>query len=145
MKSLKIQYGVPEASKIKSAVNEIEEAIEDLNYDAIDIEIGIAPKTNYRIRWRGGVIVMPEHIQQMLFDFALERGYIEKLLKWKKRMINEVLTKLHDYVYRNDHHITFRRWFLYGNSIFNVNPYFQQFLLGKVDWDNKKTETCANK
>ena len=22
---------------------------------------------------------MPEHIQQMLFDFALERGYIEKL------------------------------------------------------------------
>ena len=28
-----------------------------------------------------GVIVMPEHIQQMLFDFALERGYIEKLLK----------------------------------------------------------------
>lgn len=44
MKSLKIQYGVPEASKIKSAVNEIEEAIEDLNYDAIDIEIGIAPK-----------------------------------------------------------------------------------------------------
>ena len=47
MKSLKIQYGVPEASKIKSAVNEIEEAIEELNYDAydaIDIEIGIAPK-----------------------------------------------------------------------------------------------------
>ena len=44
MKSLKIQYGVPEASKIKSAVNEIEESIEDLNYDAIDIEIGIAPK-----------------------------------------------------------------------------------------------------
>ena len=44
MKSLKIQYGVPEASKIKNAVNEIEEAIEDLNYDAIDIEIGIAPK-----------------------------------------------------------------------------------------------------
>lgn len=44
MKSLKIQYGVPEASKIKSAVNEIEEAIENLNYDAIDIEIGIAPK-----------------------------------------------------------------------------------------------------
>lgn len=44
MKSLKIQYGVPEASKIKSAVNEIEAAIEELNYDAIDIEIGIAPK-----------------------------------------------------------------------------------------------------
>ena len=42
MKSLKIQYGVPKASKIKNAVNEIEEAIEDLNYDAIDIEIGIA-------------------------------------------------------------------------------------------------------
>jgi hypothetical protein len=44
MKSLKIQYGVPEASKIKNAVNEIEEAIEELDYDAIDIEIGIAPK-----------------------------------------------------------------------------------------------------
>lgn len=43
-KKLTINYGVPEASKIKSAVNEIEEAIEDLNYDAIDIEIGIAPK-----------------------------------------------------------------------------------------------------
>lgn len=28
----------------QNAVNEIEEAIEDLNYDAIDIEIGIAPK-----------------------------------------------------------------------------------------------------
>lgn len=27
---------------------------------------------------------MPEHIQQMLFDFALERGYIEKLLKMKE-------------------------------------------------------------
>lgn len=26
---------------------------------------------------------MPEHIQQMLFDFALERGYIEKLLEMK--------------------------------------------------------------
>lgn len=26
---------------------------------------------------------MPPHIQQMLFDFALERGYIEKLLKMK--------------------------------------------------------------
>lgn len=24
---------------------------------------------------------MPPHIQQMLFDFALERGYIEKLLE----------------------------------------------------------------
>lgn len=44
MKSLKIQYGVPKASKIKNAVNEIEEAIEDLNYDAIDIEIGIADR-----------------------------------------------------------------------------------------------------
>lgn len=27
---------------------------------------------------------MPEHIQQMLFDFALERGYIEKLLEMKE-------------------------------------------------------------
>ena len=27
---------------------------------------------------------MPPHIQQMLFDFALERGYIEKLLKMKE-------------------------------------------------------------
>lgn len=26
---------------------------------------------------------MPPHIQQMLFDFALERGYIEKLLEMK--------------------------------------------------------------
>lgn len=26
---------------------------------------------------------MSEHIQQMLFDFALERGYIEKLLEMK--------------------------------------------------------------
>ncbi|QQV93387.1 hypothetical protein [Staphylococcus virus vB_SepS_459] len=34
-------------------------------------------------------------------------------------MINEVLTKLHDYVYRNDHHITFRRWF--HNSIRNCD------------------------
>ena len=59
---------------------------------------------------------MPEHIQQMLFDFALERGYIEKLLEMKgeERMINEVPTKLHDDVYRNDHHINFRRWF-YNN------------------------------
>ena len=24
-----------------------------------------------------GMVIMPEHIQQMLFDFALERGYIE--------------------------------------------------------------------
>nr|DAV80677.1 MAG TPA: hypothetical protein [Caudoviricetes sp.] len=47
-------------------------------------------------------------------------------------MINEISIKLHDDVYRNDYHITFRRWFLYGNSIFNVNPYFQQFLLGEV-------------
>ncbi|SUM34077.1 phage protein [Staphylococcus gallinarum] len=23
---------------------------------------------------------MPEHIQQMLFDFLLERGYIEKIM-----------------------------------------------------------------
>lgn len=27
---------------------------------------------------------MPPHIQQMLFDFALERGYIEKFLKMKE-------------------------------------------------------------
>ncbi|KDP68542.1 hypothetical protein SEVCU111_0665 [Staphylococcus epidermidis VCU111] len=27
---------------------------------------------------------MPPHIQQMLFDFALERGYIEKLLEMKE-------------------------------------------------------------
>lgn len=27
---------------------------------------------------------MPEHIQQMLFDFALERGYIKKLLEMKE-------------------------------------------------------------
>lgn len=44
MKSLKIQYGVSDHSEIKKEVKEIEEAIEDLNYDAIDIEIGIAPK-----------------------------------------------------------------------------------------------------
>ena len=31
-----------------------------------------------------GMVFMPEHIQQMLFDFALERGYIEKLLKRKE-------------------------------------------------------------
>ena len=31
-----------------------------------------------------GMVIMPEHIQQMLFDFALERGYIEKLLKMKE-------------------------------------------------------------
>ncbi|ASN71660.1 hypothetical protein 3S1_24 [uncultured Caudovirales phage] len=30
-----------------------------------------------------GMVFMPEHIQQMLFDFALERGYIEKLLEMK--------------------------------------------------------------
>ena len=30
-----------------------------------------------------GMVIMPEHIQQMLFDFALERGYIEKLLEMK--------------------------------------------------------------
>lgn len=29
---------------------------------------------------------MPEHIQQMLFDFALERGYIEKLLEMKEEL-----------------------------------------------------------
>lgn len=29
---------------------------------------------------------MPPHIQQMLFDFALERGYIEKLLKMKEEL-----------------------------------------------------------
>lgn len=28
-------------------------------------------------------LVMPKHIQQMLFDFALERGYIEMILKEK--------------------------------------------------------------
>ena len=26
---------------------------------------------------------MPEHIQQMLFDFALERGYIDQILREK--------------------------------------------------------------
>ena len=31
-----------------------------------------------------GMVIMPEHIQQMLFDFALERGYIEKLLEMKE-------------------------------------------------------------
>ena len=36
-------------------------------------------------------------------------------------MINEVLTKLHDYVYRNDHHITFRRWFYNSIRICDVN------------------------
>gem|GEM_PF-838897 len=30
------------------------------------------------------MIVIPPHIQQMLFDFALERGYIEKLLEMKE-------------------------------------------------------------
>lgn len=29
---------------------------------------------------------MPPHIQQMLFDFALERGYIEKLLEMKEEL-----------------------------------------------------------
>ncbi|MGX0402146.1 hypothetical protein ACUXOL_000129 [Staphylococcus epidermidis] len=29
---------------------------------------------------------MPEHIQQMLFDFALERGYTEKLLEMKEEL-----------------------------------------------------------
>ena len=29
---------------------------------------------------------MSEHIQQMLFDFALERGYIEKLLEMKEEL-----------------------------------------------------------
>lgn len=38
---------------------------------------------------RRGVIVMPEHIQQMLFDFALERGYIEQILREKRRNLNE--------------------------------------------------------
>lgn len=29
---------------------------------------------------------MPPHIQQMLFDFALERGYIEKILEMKEEL-----------------------------------------------------------
>ena len=29
---------------------------------------------------------MPPHIQQMLFDFAIERGYIEKLLEMKEEL-----------------------------------------------------------
>lgn len=32
---------------------------------------------------------MPPHIQQMLFDFALERGYIEKLLEMKEELERE--------------------------------------------------------
>ena len=50
MKSLKFNTEYLKHQKSKNAVNEIEEAIEDLNYDAIDIEIGIAFKTNHRIR-----------------------------------------------------------------------------------------------
>ena len=34
-------------------------------------------------------------------------------------MINEISIELHDDVYRNDHHITFRRWF--HNSIRNCD------------------------
>lgn len=32
------------------------------------------------------MVFMPPHIQQMLFDFALERGYIEKLLEMKEEL-----------------------------------------------------------
>ena len=39
---------------------------------------------------------------------------MEQNLIVKGRLQDEVLTKLHDDVYRNDHHINFRRWF-YNN------------------------------
>ena len=32
------------------------------------------------------MVFMPPHIQQMLFDFALERGYIERLLEMKEEL-----------------------------------------------------------
>ena len=41
------------------------------------------------------------------------------------KIVNKQNEKNSNYVHRNDYHITFRRWFLYGNSIFNVNAYFQ--------------------
>ncbi|ADC88366.1 hypothetical protein SLGD_02279 [Staphylococcus lugdunensis HKU09-01] len=31
------------------------------------------------------MVVMPPHIQQMLFDFALERGYIQKIIEMEQK------------------------------------------------------------
>ncbi|MCI2771278.1 hypothetical protein H6Y62_09265 [Staphylococcus lugdunensis] len=44
MKTLKIVTGVPNEQDIASKVKEIEEQTDELKFDNIDIEIGIAPK-----------------------------------------------------------------------------------------------------
>ncbi|AGZ24987.1 hypothetical protein [Staphylococcus pasteuri] len=44
MKTLKIVTGVPKEHDIASKVKEIEEETNQLDFDNIDIEIGLAPK-----------------------------------------------------------------------------------------------------
>ncbi|QNQ45173.1 hypothetical protein [Staphylococcus warneri] len=44
MKTLKIVTGVPNENDIANKVKEIEEQTDELKFDNIDIEIGLAPK-----------------------------------------------------------------------------------------------------